>query len=107
MNAIGDGRAQILTESRRESQPLQRRKSARWSGCGLGHRRAKHLHDAGGGRELLLRWRFRRGRRLEILNIPPPVAFRPPAAAPARALRVADRPPHLERETSAQEGGEG
>src|SRR5262249_46495735 len=50
-------------------------------------------------------WRFRRGRRLEILNVPPPVAFRPLAAATARALRVAERQPHLEREIGAQEVG--
>src|SRR5262249_56246219 len=79
---------------------------ARWSGCGLGPRRAKHLRDAGGGRDLLLRWRFRRGRRLEILNVPPPVAFRPLAAATARALRVAERQPHLERKIGAPEVGE-
>src|SRR5262245_65592240 len=98
MNAIGDGRAQILTESRRESQPLQRRKSARWSGCGLGHRRAKHLHDAGGGRDSLLRWRLRRGRRLEILKVPPAVALAPLAAASPRALRVTERQARLEPE---------
>src|SRR5262249_61245653 len=105
VKAVGDGRAKSLPEARRESQSLQRRKSAYWSGCRLRRRGAKHLHDAGRGRDLLLRWRFGRGWRLEILDVPPPVAFRPLAAAAARTLRVSQRQPPPPRQKSAQEVG--
>src|SRR5262249_62162980 len=96
--ASGHGGAQVPAEPRRESQSLQRRKSAHWRGCRLWRRRVEHFHDAGGGRDPLLGRGFGRGRRLEILNVPPPMAFRALAAAAARTLRVSERQPHLERE---------
>ena len=105
MNAVGDGRAQILAESRREAQSLQRRKSAHWRDYRLWRRRLEHFHDAGGGRDPLLGWGFGRRWWLEILDVPPSVAFRPLAAAAARTLRVSERQPHLEREIGAQEVG--
>src|SRR5262245_12115869 len=102
MDTVGDRRAQILAESSRESQPLQRRKSVRWRSDRLDHGRAKHLDDRR-SRDPLLWWRFRRRRRLEILNVPPRVALGSFAGATARAFRVAERQAHLEREIGAQE----
>ena len=51
----------------------------------------------------MLRCRFRRRRRLEILNVPPGVALRSLAGPTARAFCVAERQAHLEREVGAQE----
>src|SRR5262249_46334570 len=102
MDAVGDRRAQILAESSREPQPLQRRESAHgWDGR-WDDRRAKHLHDRGRGNPLLWR-RFLRGPRLENLNVPPRVALGYLAGATARAFGVAERQAHLEREIGAQE----
>ena len=60
---------------------------------------------AGGGavrRGGLLR-RRRRARHLGMLNVEPLVAFRRRAAGAARAIRIAERQPHLEGEIGAQE----
>ena len=77
MDGVGGGQ-QILAERRREPWPR------------LLHR--KHRRH-GGGNEL---------RRLGILNAEPLEALRRLAAAAARALRVPERQPHLEREIRAQ-----
>src|SRR6185437_12720452 len=70
----------------------------------LRDRAAKHVQQGTKRRGDLVRRGGRRGARLlEVLNVPPLVALRPLAGAAARALRVTERQPHLEREIGAQE----
>ena len=100
MDAVGDGRAQIMAERRARARRPRRRPGGRACG-GLRDRpgwrsMSSGLPDAtlcsGGG-----------GTRLLVLDVPPRVALRRLAAAAARALRVPERQPHLEREIRAQE----
>ena len=114
MDAVGNGLAQICAERRREPHLLGRRQ-AQHPGRGrlrlcrnrdrrLRDRAAKHVQQGTERRGDLFRRGGRRGARLlEVLNVPPLVALRPLAGAAARALRVAERQPHLEREIGAQE----
>ena len=85
---------------------LRRRRCAgRRRAAGRPNRSAARLPDAAwpaaaGAATVVL---GRRWARLEILDVPPREAPRRLAAAAARALRVAERQPHLEREIGAQE----
>ena len=115
MDAVGDAVLQVMAEPRRQPRRPRRRsirlrrrsrrcrrdsRPRRPDARRRGDRLAKHLHWAT-GRDYLF---GRRGEtRLLILNVPPRGALRRLAAAAARALRVAERQPHLEREIRAQE----
>jgi hypothetical protein len=94
MNAVGDG-LHVGAEPKRK--PPRRRSGRRRQG----RESSLAKYRRGTGRDYLLG--RRRGRRLLILDVPPPGTARRLAAAPARALRISERQTHLECEIAAQE----
>ncbi len=97
LHAVGDGPPQIKSEPRHE--PLRSLRNPR---RGRRNWLVEHPEQAAAGRGSLF---GRGGRRFLFLDVPPLGTFRRVAAAAARALRVAERQPHLEREIGAQEVG--
>ena len=108
MDAVGDGPAQIVAERRREPQLLGAARLSVWRAAAarIGPAAARPAAEQSSRRterrgDLLRREAEARGS--SVLNVPPLVALRRLAAAAARALRIAERQPHLEGEIGAQE----
>src|SRR2546430_17637670 len=114
MDAAGDG-LHIMAERRRKPQPLRSHSARRWRARlrrdRLRRRLAKRVKDAAGRNCLFWRswalrcdcWFGRRRRRFLLFDVPPLGAPRSLAAAAARALRISEWQPHLEREIRAHE----
>ncbi len=108
MDAVGDGKAQVMAKPRcqsrrprRRSHRLRRRRARQGRG-----RLAEHSEQGARCRGLFRgedRFFRRGGSRLLVLDVPPRMAFRRRAAAAARALRVPVWQSDLESEIRAQE----